>query len=93
MNIKQNLIVFLTAIIVFPALGRAQTQTPLDQPLADFDKLISNLKASVLVGEPVQAGDTTIIPFANGSIRLGWGRGHDGLRRRDGRGRPFPWES
>ena len=73
MNIKQNLIVFLTAIIVFPALGRAQTQTPLDQPLADFDKLISSLKASVLVGEPIQAGDTTIIPFAKVSFGLGGG--------------------
>jgi uncharacterized spore protein YtfJ len=73
MNIKQNLIVFLTAIIVFPALGRAQTQTPLDQPLADFDKLISSLKASVFVGEPIQAGDTTIIPFAKVSFGLGGG--------------------
>jgi uncharacterized spore protein YtfJ len=73
MNIKRQLIIFLAAMIVFPMLGRAQTQTPLDQPLADFDKLISNLKASVLIGEPVQAGDTTIVPFAKISFGLGGG--------------------
>jgi uncharacterized spore protein YtfJ len=73
MNIKRHLIVLLAALVVFPVLGRTQTQTPLDQPLAEFDKLISNLKASVLIGEPVQAGETTIVPFAKISFGLGGG--------------------
>lgn len=73
MNIKRHLIILLSAIVVLPALGLAQTQTPLDQPLAEFDKLISNLKASALIGEPVLAGDTTIVPFAKISFGLGGG--------------------
>lgn len=73
MNIKRHLIVFLAAIIVYPAICGAQSQAPLEQPLADFDKLISNLKLSALVGEPVQVGDTMIIPFAKVSFGLGGG--------------------
>jgi uncharacterized spore protein YtfJ len=37
--------------------------------LADFDKLASQLRISRLVGEPIRAGDTTIVPFAK--IRFG----------------------
>lgn len=73
MNIKRILIIFLAAIIIFPALGGAQTQNPLEQPLADFDKLVSNLKVSSIIGEPIQVGDTTIIPFAKISFGLGGG--------------------
>jgi uncharacterized spore protein YtfJ len=73
MNIKRNLIIFLLTIFMFPGFGRSQTQNPLEQPLADFDKLISNLKVSALIGEPIQAGDTIIIPFAKVSFGLGGG--------------------
>jgi len=73
MNIKLTLIVFFVAIFIFPGLGRSQTQNPLEQPLADFDKLISNLKVSALIGEPIQAGDTIIVPFAKVSFGLGGG--------------------
>lgn len=73
MNIKRHLIIFLAAIIVLPAISGAQAQTPLEQPLADFDKLISNLRVGALVGEPIQVGDTTIIPFAKISFGLGAG--------------------
>ncbi len=73
MNTKRYLIIFLAAIIVSPTIAAAQSQAPLEQPLADFDKLISNLKLSALVGDPVQVGDTTIIPFAKVSFGLGGG--------------------
>jgi uncharacterized spore protein YtfJ len=73
MNIKRNLIIFLATMLIVPALASAQTQTPLDQPLADFDKLVSSLKVSALIGEPIQVGDTTIIPFAKISFGLGGG--------------------
>lgn len=51
----------------------ARGQATLAQPLADFDRLVSQLKVSNLVGEPIRAGDTAIIPFAR--IQFGLGSG------------------
>jgi len=42
----------------------AGAQNPLAKPLADFDKLVSQLKPSTLIGEPIRAGETSVIPFA-----------------------------
>ena len=50
------------------ASGIAQ---PLAKPLADFDKLVSELKASSVVGEPIRAGDTEVVPFAAVQFGLG----------------------
>jgi uncharacterized spore protein YtfJ len=50
------------------AVGPAQ---PLAKPLTDFDKMVSELKSSSLVGEPIRAGDTTVIPFAAVQFGLG----------------------
>jgi len=44
---------------------------PLAKPLADFDKMVSELKTSVVVGEPIRAGDTAVIPFAAVHFGLG----------------------
>jgi len=46
---------------------------PLAKPLADFDKLVAELNAANLVGEPIRAGQTTVVPFA--SIQFGLGAG------------------
>ena len=71
MNTNNRLIVpiFLTAISV--VAGSAQT--PLDKPLADFDKLVAELKTGSLVAGPIRAGDTTVIPFA--AVKFGAGGG------------------
>jgi len=45
----------------------------LAQPLADFDKLVAQLKTSSVVGEPIRAGDTAVIPFAKIKFALGGG--------------------
>jgi len=50
------------------ASGIAQ---PLAKPLADFDRMISELKTSSVVGEPIRAGDTEVIPFAAVQFGLG----------------------
>jgi uncharacterized spore protein YtfJ len=50
------------------ASGIAQ---PLAKPLADFDKLVSQLKVSSVVGEPIRAGDTEVVPFAAVQFGLG----------------------
>lgn len=51
----------------------ARAQAPLAKPLADFDKLVSQLKISSVVGEPIRVGDTAVIPFAKIKFGLGGG--------------------
>ncbi len=57
-----------------PSLGPlARAQAPLAKPLAEFDKLVSELKISSVVGEPIRVGDTAVIPFAKFKFGLGGG--------------------
>jgi uncharacterized spore protein YtfJ len=46
----------------------------LAKPLADFDKLVSQLKIGNVVGEPIRVGDTAVIPFAKIKFGLGGGQ-------------------
>src|ERR1035438_3574411 len=64
--------VLLAASLFFWGLI-ARAQAPLAQPLADFDKLVSQLKISSVVGEPIRVGDTAVIPFAKVKFALGGG--------------------
>jgi tetratricopeptide (TPR) repeat protein len=68
--------VSLAAFLLFCGL-LARGQTPLARPLADFDKLVSQLNTSSLVGEPIRAGDTAVVPFAR--IQFGLGAGEAAL--------------
>jgi uncharacterized spore protein YtfJ len=43
----------------------------LAKPLADFDRMVSELRTSAVVGEPISAGEATVIPFA--SVQFGFG--------------------
>ncbi|MGB9234395.1 MAG: spore germination protein GerW family protein [Terriglobales bacterium] len=43
---------------------------PVEKPLGEYDKLVSQLKSSSLVGEPIRAGGTAIIPFASVNFGL-----------------------
>ena len=51
----------------------ARAQAPLGQPLADFDKLVAQLKIGSVVGEPIRVGDTAVVPFAKIQFGLGGG--------------------
>ncbi|MGA1994554.1 MAG: tetratricopeptide repeat protein [Bryobacteraceae bacterium] len=64
--------VLLTASVLLSGL-LARAQAPLEKPLADFDKLVSQLKVGSVVGDPIRAGDTVVVPFAR--IRFGLGGG------------------
>jgi tetratricopeptide (TPR) repeat protein len=59
--------------------GLALAQTPLEKPLADFDKLVSRLKVSTVVGEPIRVGDTIVVPFVRISFGMGAGGAAMGL--------------
>jgi uncharacterized spore protein YtfJ len=62
----------LAALLALPGLS-LQAQTPLARPLAELDKLAAQLTSANVVGEPLRAGDVTVIPFA--AIRFGVGSG------------------
>jgi len=61
---------FHTLAIYFVWLPLALAQ-PLAKPLADFDKMVSELKTSGVVREPIHMGNTTIVPFASVQFGLG----------------------
>ncbi len=57
---------FLFLSVAFLLLGIAsRAQAPVESPLGNYDKLVSQLKSNSLVGEPIRAGGTAIIPFAS----------------------------
>jgi len=64
--------VLAAAALLLPGLS-ARAQAPLAKPLADFDKLVSQLKTSSVVAQPIRAGDTAIVPFAQIDFELGGG--------------------
>lgn len=45
-------------------------QAPVEKPLGDYEKLTSQLKSNSLVGEPIRAGATAIIPFVSVTFEL-----------------------
>ena len=73
MNTKKSLAITFGAIFALASMANAQAQPPLEQPLAQFDKLVSHLKSAAVIGEPITAGATTIIPFAKLKFGLGGG--------------------
>ena len=73
MTNKRFLIAGLVGLVFGGFFLNAQTAVPLGQPLAQFDKLVSHLKTAAVIGEPITAGATTVIPFAKLTFGLGGG--------------------
>lgn len=71
MKTKRYSIVGLGVFVLLA--GLLEAQAPLEQPLAEFDKLVSSLRVAAVVGEPVRVGETYVVPFAK--IRFGLGGG------------------
>ena len=70
-NTMRRCLVLAAALMLPAAVGRAQG--PLAKPLADFDKMVSQLKASGVTGEPIRVGATVVVPFA--AMKFGLGAG------------------
>lgn len=79
MKTKSFLAVSFVSLFIFSGLGWSQQKTTLEESFVSFDKLMSTLKVSSLVGEPVRSGETVIIPFAKISFGLGAGGGMMGF--------------
>ncbi|OGD18485.1 MAG: hypothetical protein A2W03_05025 [Candidatus Aminicenantes bacterium RBG_16_63_16] len=73
MSRRQTFLFSVCGVVLLAATVGAQSQAPLEQPLADFDKLVSQLKVGAVVGEPITVGETIIVPFAKIHFGLGGG--------------------
>ncbi|OGD31861.1 MAG: hypothetical protein A2V45_00405 [Candidatus Aminicenantes bacterium RBG_19FT_COMBO_58_17] len=71
MYVNQSIVLFFGGLLLVSGLLNAQA--PLEQPLANFDKLVSNLRVGAVVGEPVKVGETFVVPFAKIHFGLGGG--------------------
>ena len=71
MNVNKSAVYVLGGLLLVSGLLNAQA--PLEQPLANFDKLVSNLRVGAVVGEPVKVGETFVVPFAKIHFGLGGG--------------------
>lgn len=65
---KSQFTFLLVALLLLGIPCRAQS--PVENPLGDYDKLVSQLRSSSVVGEPIRAGGTAIIPFASVNFGL-----------------------
>jgi uncharacterized spore protein YtfJ len=72
-NIQRSIPLSIGAVVLLAGLLSAQAPTPLEQPLADFDRLVSQLKVGAVIGEPITVGQTIIVPFAKIHFGLGGG--------------------
>ena len=82
MKAMRNPFLLALSLLFWALLARAQA--PLAKPLAEFDKLVSQLKIGSVVGEPIRVGDTAVVPFAKikfglagGQAMIGFGGGMD----------------
>ncbi|HTR26157.1 MAG TPA: spore germination protein GerW family protein [Terriglobales bacterium] len=59
-------------LLAFPLLFGilSLAQAPVDKPLAEYDKLVSQLKSNSVLGQPIHAGGTAIIPFSSVTFGL-----------------------
>lgn len=70
----KNFVIILTVLIFgFSSLALAQPKSPVEESLAGFDKMMTLIKVSSVIGEPIQSGETVILPFARITFGLGGG--------------------
>jgi uncharacterized spore protein YtfJ len=71
MNANKSAVFVIGGLLLLSGLLNAQA--PLEQPLANFDKLVSNLRVGAVVGDPIKIGETYVVPFAKIHFGLGGG--------------------
>ena len=70
----KNFVIILTVLIFgVSSLALAQPKSAVEESLAGFDKMMALIKVSSVIGEPIQSGETVILPFARISFGLGGG--------------------
>jgi len=73
MKTKHFFTISLVVLFLSSSLLWSQAKSPLEESFSYFDKMVSTLKVSSIIGKPIRSGDTYIIPFAK--ISFGFGAG------------------
>jgi len=73
MKIKHFFTILLVIIFLSSSHLWAQSKSPVEEAFVHFDKMVSIMKVSSVIGKPVRSGDTVILPFAKISFGLGAG--------------------
>lgn len=73
MRIKQSVAVITAVLFLFSGLLMSQGKSAVDEAFLSFDKMMSIIKVSSVIGKPIQEGKTIIIPFSKISYGLGAG--------------------
>lgn len=60
-------------LFLFSGLLLAQQKSAVDEAFISFDKMMSVIKVSSVIGKPIQEGNTIIIPFSKVSYGIGAG--------------------
>lgn len=60
-------------LLVFAGSLQAQAKSPVEEAFAHFDKMMSTLKVSRVIGKPIQVQNLIIVPFSKISFGLGAG--------------------
>ncbi len=73
MRIKRNVAVIAAILFLFSGLLMSQGKSAVDEAFKSFDKMMSIIKVSSVIGKPIQEGKMIIIPFSKISYGLGAG--------------------
>ncbi len=73
MRIKRNIAVITAVLFLFSGLLMSQGKSAVDEAFASFDKMMSIIKVSSVIGKPIQEGKAIIIPFSKISYGIGAG--------------------
>lgn len=73
MKLKYFCSAFLALFMIFYGSVLAQSKSPIEESLVNFDKLASVLNVNSVLGKPIRSGNFIVIPFARISFGLGAG--------------------
>jgi len=71
---RKHICAVITIVLFIPFCQLwAQSKSPVQESMVNFDQLIANLKVTTVIGEPIRSGKVVIIPFARVSFGMGAG--------------------
>lgn len=73
MKIKRSFVFLTATLFTFSGLLLAQGTSAVDEAFISFDKMMSIIKVSSVIGKPIQEGKAIIIPFSKISYGIGAG--------------------
>ena len=73
MRTKVCFTLLAVSLFFFSGQLQAQEKSPVDEAFVSFDKMMSVIKVSSVIGEPIQSENIIVIPFSKISFGLGAG--------------------